>query len=127
MLSLRTPTPTKHYLFMPDTTSHMEPVRYTADDLEIVSSELIGSESDAYSDELHVRIKKTGEHVAVSLEHEGVGVWLYDLKNARMASPQGKRLKGTQGKLTKTARDVLYGVWGSRSLESKAAPQHKLG
>lgn len=102
--------------FVPDTVPHTQPVRYTKDDIVVVKSERIGAPAEPYSVEFLLHIKGTKHYIALSYENEGPGKWFYDLKNAKLTTPEGKPLRGKQAKLPAPISDLLNRVWGDQSL-----------
>lgn len=106
----------KGFWFVPNVAHHIQPTRYTRDDIILVKSERIGAPSEPYSTEFLLRIRGTEHYIAISYENEGARSG-FDINNARLATPEGEVLRGKQGKLPAPIRKFLNEVWNDQSFK----------
>ena len=102
-----------------------EPARPGSDNLEIVKTVVDGYEHDPDGETLTIHVKNTGHYVNLYLKRVKLGDWKYDFASMRLASAEGKEIRGKKGDVPEGTRSFLEGYYGHAKLD--AAPVQRLG
>lgn len=122
MMNTETSFNHKRLWFVPDTAPYTQPVRYTKDDIVVVKSERIGAPAEPYSVEFLLHIKGTEHYVALSYENGGGRRSFYDLKHAKLVTPEGKPLRGKQSEASLPRSAIFLNACGGVSLWGGTPP-----
>lgn len=97
---------------MPETAPYTKPQRYTADDLEFVTSSNIGGPREPDGANVVSHIKGTDIYFMLQTNREKE---CYNIQNARRCTEDGVLLTGKAGELPEPVRRLLVAVWGHKA------------